>query len=212
MRASPLAVFILAVLLSSAPCRAEVSADLDGDGDIDKDDLYLFMRQWDLSQGPTPIPTFTASPTETPPPPTPTATPTTPPGPQVGWSADLVALPARFQTYGATGTAVITATDTLQLRNFSYKNNGPDVHVYLIHAAGPGGFTGAEGDAGTSIHQFSNNPGQPFNNTTLDLQLPEGVAFQNFTHVSIWCAAFSVDFASGRFQPPKAKPIPPKVP
>jgi hypothetical protein len=97
---------------------------------------------------------------------------------------------------------VVTSATSIRLENFNYKNNGPDVIVYLIVTDSTTGFTVAEAEAGLNIHEFETNSAEPYVNQTLDLTLPPGTTVQPYSYISIWCRLARVNFGSGRFMAP----------
>ncbi|MCA9412345.1 MAG: DM13 domain-containing protein [Candidatus Omnitrophica bacterium] len=173
MKTPRILLFIFLVTISGSAI-AQIDADLDGNETIDGRDIFAFVAQWQASQ--------VAEAT----------------GTQVGWVATLQPM---SPTYGVSGTAIVTSATSIRLENFSYLNNGPDVHVYLVTASGDSGFTNQEGTAGLSIFDFSNNNAEPYVGVTQDIELPEGVTIQPYTHVSVWCRLAGVDFGSGKFVP-----------
>ncbi|MCA9438629.1 MAG: DM13 domain-containing protein [Candidatus Omnitrophica bacterium] len=171
-----IAVFGVFLVAIGGACFAQspIDADLDGNESVDGRDIFAFVAQWQASQ------VVEAT------------------GTQVGWEATLEPM---SPTYEVSGKAIVTSATSIRLENFSYLNNGPDVHVYLVTASGDSGFTNQEGAAGLSIFDFSNNNAEPYVGVTQDIELPEGVTIQPYTHVSVWCRLAGVDFGSGKFVP-----------
>jgi len=168
------ALIVLCLPISS---YAHIDVDLDGNEVIDGRDIFAYVALFQAHE------------------------PESATGTQVGWVAELE---GQSPTYGVSGSAVVTSATSIRLENFSYLNNGPDVFLYLITAAGGGDFTPSEGAAGLSIHEFSNNDSEPFSNVTMNVDLPEGIVIQPYTHISVWCRQFSANFGSGRFGPAKS--------
>ncbi len=174
---TPLSTVILLTGLFFPPTgQCQSIADLDGNDVVDGRDIFAFVAQW-LAFEPAP------------------AT-----GTQVGWVAPLV---GQSDTYGVSGNATVVCATQIRIDDFSYLNNGPDVFLYLISANGDGDFTPSEGAAGLSIFVFSNDASEPFTGETLQVDLPEGVTIQSYTHISVWCRQFGADFGSGKFAPLK---------
>ncbi len=108
--------------------------------------------------------------------------------PRVGQSSDL-----QLCSHGVTGKVTIVDDCTLQFDNMVYPANGVDVRVY----------------AGKQVNNFVNfNPntgtGKPIsrdfhtirlNNESLVVRLPTDVTLDDVDQVSIWCVAFTIDFA-----------------
>ena len=111
---------------------------------------------------------------------------TAPANPLIGKVATL----RRSATYNISGRAVIVAENRIRLEDFNYNGGGPDVRVYL----------GQDGD-------FFNGPiisdplnGQPYNNATVELTVPDGINLADYNGISIWCTIFSISFSEGTFE------------
>lgn len=96
------------------------------------------------------------------------------------------------------GTVTVVDEDTFRVDNFTYDGGGPAVYFYLG--------TGKFGDPFTpQLEVLPILTGTQFDGTqgTLFFDLPAGENFTGYHAISVWCAAFGVDFGSGVFDPPE---------
>ena len=108
---------------------------------------------------------------------------------RAGWVATLSSL-----QHGVSGKVTIVDASTIRITDFNYDGGGPQVHVYLGEEN-----TNAAFQAGRVIGpQFT----RAYVNETLELRLPDGFTLDELNAVSIWCAAFKVNFGSGVFKAP----------
>ncbi|WP_286263360.1 DM13 domain-containing protein [Thalassotalea atypica] len=108
--------------------------------------------------------------------------------PKVGYSGT-------FQTraHNVAGTATFIDNCTIEITNFTYDGQGPEVFFYASSSqefVGDGSF--ALGDR---------LDGTVFDNANLLIKLPEGKTLDNINSLSVWCVEFSADFGSLTFTP-----------
>lgn len=110
---------------------------------------------------------------------------------RAGWVARLSSL-----QHGVSGTVTIVDERTLRLSGFHYDGGGPLVFAYL----------GANDSSAAYAAGRAIGPqlATAYANATVEMQLPEGQTLDGFTALSIWCAAFRVNFGSGEFKAPAA--------
>jgi len=96
--------------------------------------------------------------------------------------------------YGVSFRAEIMDERTIQVTNFNYLANGPDVHFYLGQDLV---FV-----PGITVGEQLRDNNQAYLGETLTLTLPASVTLDDFNSISVWCAAFSVDFGSAIFVDP----------
>jgi len=107
--------------------------------------------------------------------------------PQVGWEAV-------FETFShdVAGRAVIVDEQTIELQDFTYDGGGVNARLFLL----------ADGAAFDDELELSDNlVGMEFDGDTLELEIPEGAAFEDWNLITLWCVPFRVDFGSGVFRP-----------
>lgn len=101
-----------------------------------------------------------------------------------------------FQTrsHNVAGMATITSNCTIEVTNFTYDGQGPDVYFYAAidqNYQDPSAF---------AISGRIN--GQPYNNETLILRLPIGKMLDDLTSISVWCVDFNANFGDLTFTAP----------
>ena len=104
----------------------------------------------------------------------------------VGQSRDLQI----SDLYGIQGVVTIVSDCEIEISNFFYNGDGPNVSVYA----------GIDGDFDSGVNMSVPLQGQNFEDETLNLFLPEGATFNEFNSISIWCYEFNVNFSSALFQ------------
>ncbi|NAS30691.1 hypothetical protein GTQ40_06885 [Flavobacteriaceae bacterium R38] len=106
--------------------------------------------------------------------------------PLVGQSSEL-----RFSAiYGISGTVTIVSDCEIEISDFFYNGQGPNISVYA----------GIDGDFEGGVNMSEPIQGRVFQGETLNLFLPEGASFNDFNSISIWCFEFDVDFSSAFFE------------
>ncbi|MDP3153716.1 MAG: DM13 domain-containing protein [Archangium sp.] len=109
--------------------------------------------------------------------------------PRVGWFAEL-----STKAHGVRGRVTLTDACTLTLSDFTYDGGGLDVRLVLAPA-----MTGFA--RGTPVGpQLLRGGG--YQNETLLLAIPPGLALSDLERVSVWCVAADADFGSGTFRAP----------
>ena len=109
-----------------------------------------------------------------------------PTSPLIGESRNL-----RISTlYGISGTVTIISDCEIEITDFTYNGDGPNVSVYAA----------IDGDFRDGVNMSEPMQGQVFAGETLNLFLPEGTSFNEFNSISIWCYEFDQDFSSASFE------------
>ncbi|MEL6349247.1 MAG: DM13 domain-containing protein [Myxococcota bacterium] len=108
--------------------------------------------------------------------------------PGVGWFAELDTL-----AHDVSGTAVIVDEDTIEIEDFVYDGGGLNARFFLLA-------DGAEFDR--DIELTDNLVGSPSDGQTLTLTIPNGVAFDEWNFITLWCIPAGVSFGEGVFEPP----------
>ena len=109
--------------------------------------------------------------------------------PDVGWTAEL----ENF-AHGVGGTAVIIDERTIELRDFTFDGGGVDARLFLLA-------DGAEFNE--DIELSDNLVGTEFTGETFTVTIPDGVVFEDWNLITLWCIPFSTAFGSGVFLPPQ---------
>lgn len=109
--------------------------------------------------------------------------------PEVGWVAELTT-----HAHDTAGRAVIIDEDTIELQDFVYDGGGINARFYLL--VGGQGFD-------RDIELTDNLVGSPADGDTLTLPLPEGVGFEDFNLITLWCVTAGQSFGDGVFEPPE---------
>ena len=106
---------------------------------------------------------------------------------RAGWAA-------RFPLYlhSVQGTVRIVNDHLLHVTNFTFDGGGPDVYFYL----------GADNSdaAFESGLQVSLQLNRPYDREALVLTVPDGESLDDYTAVSVWCAAVGVSFSANEFR------------
>lgn len=89
------------------------------------------------------------------------------------------------------GTAEIVDDCTIRITGFDYDAEGIVVQLY--------GGLGGDYDNGFAMGDDLVGP-VPFNNATVDFELPQGMTMDDLDGVSVWCVNIGIDFGSGNFQ------------
>jgi len=109
--------------------------------------------------------------------------------PDVGWTAEL----ENF-SHGVGGTAVILDERTIELRDFTFDGGGVDARLFLV-------VDGA--DFNEDIELSDNLVGTAFTGETFTVTIPDGVSFEDWNLITLWCIPFSTAFGAGVFLPPQ---------
>lgn len=107
---------------------------------------------------------------------------------RVGQSADL-----QLCSHGVTGKVTIVDDCTLQFDNMVYPANGVDVRVYAGKLVG--NFVNFNPNTGTGKPISRDFHTTRLNNESFVVHLPTGMTLDDVDQVSIWCVAFTIDFA-----------------
>jgi hypothetical protein len=101
-----------------------------------------------------------------------------------------------MNNYNVGGTITVIDEDTFRADNFTYNSGAPAVYFYLGTDETNAAFT-----AGIEI--LPALTGMNFDGTQgpLFYDLPAGETFAGINAISVWCAAFGVNFGSGMFDP-----------
>ena len=108
--------------------------------------------------------------------------------PRVGQKSAL-----QLCSHGVTGNVTIVDDCTLQFDNMVYPANGVDVRVYLGKLAN--GFVNFNPNTGTGKPISRDFHTMALNNDSFVVRLPTGTTLDDVDQVSIWCVAFTIDFA-----------------
>ena len=108
----------------------------------------------------------------------------------------MVGFSGTFTTYahGVKGTATIIDDCTIQITEFSYDGQGPDVFFY---AAQEFDFYGSE-----SLQLGGNINGTVYDMTTIILKVPYTKSLDDFNTLSVWCLDFGINFGDLKFSSP----------
>lgn len=109
--------------------------------------------------------------------------------PGIGWVAEF-----EGTAHDVAGTAVIVDERTIEIENFVFDGGGVNARIFLL----------ADGAKFTRDIELTDNlVGSPSDGETLTLTLPQGVEFEDFNLITLWCIPFAVSFGDGVFQPPE---------
>lgn len=108
--------------------------------------------------------------------------------PGVGWTAELETI-----AHDVSGTAVIVDEDTIEIRDFVYDGGGLNARFFLL----PDGAAFSR-----DIELTDNLVGSPASGDTLTVDIPDGVAFEDFNLITLWCIPVGTSFGDGVFTPP----------
>jgi len=92
--------------------------------------------------------------------------------------------------YGIRGDVTIVSDCEIQISNFFYNGQGPNVSFYGA----------VDGDYRGGINMSEVLSGRVWENETLNLFLPEGSSFNEINSFSVWCFEFDVNFSSTSFK------------
>jgi hypothetical protein len=108
---------------------------------------------------------------------------------RAGWSAQL-----STNHHLVSGTVTIVDAVTLQVNDFTYDGQAPAVYFYL-------GTDETDGSFASGLQVSPLLSGTAFDGTEgpFLLNLPQGNTMDPYHAVSVWCAAFDVNFGSGTF-------------
>lgn len=89
------------------------------------------------------------------------------------------------------GVATILDERTLQIEHFTYDGTAPAVYFYL----------GASNSYNAFVNGLQLDPllDRAYNDEALTLTLPAGETLDDYAAISVWCAAFNVNFSSAAF-------------
>jgi hypothetical protein len=92
--------------------------------------------------------------------------------------------------------AMVTIIDeqTLHVEHFNYDGTAPAVYFYL-------GETNSDEDFENGL-QLDPMLDRAYNDESLTLHLPDGESLDDYGAISVWCAAFNVNFSSASFEAP----------
>ncbi|MBW8191754.1 DM13 domain-containing protein [Neiella marina] len=98
-----------------------------------------------------------------------------------------------FQTYShnVAGTATFIDNCTIEITNFDYDGEGPEVYFYAA--------LNSQFDSPDAFIIGERLTGTVFSNDTLQVSLPQGKSLDDLDSLSVWCVDFSVDFGSLTF-------------
>ena len=111
--------------------------------------------------------------------------------PRAGWTAPLSEI-----SHDVSGTVTIVDAVTLQVDDFTYDGGGPAVYFYLGADDTTPSFT-----SGLELMPLLTGTVYDGTGGPLLLQLPQGHTMDPYQAISVWCAAFDVNFGSGTFVP-----------
>lgn len=96
--------------------------------------------------------------------------------------------------HDAEGIATILDERTIQVDHFTYDGTAPAVYFYL----------GATDDYGDFVNGIPIGPllDRAYNDESITLELPQGQTLDGYGAISVWCAAFNVNFSSASFAAP----------
>lgn len=106
---------------------------------------------------------------------------------RAGWVARM---PTRF--HNVYGAARIINDHLIHVTNFTFDGGGPAVYFYLGAANTNAGFLNGL--------QLAPHLASPYNADTLVLTVPGAEALDGYGALSVWCAAFDVNFGSNTFR------------
>ena len=98
-------------------------------------------------------------------------------------------------SHGVSGTVTILDDHTLLVEDFHFDGGGLSVYFYLGVDATPFAFQ-------NGVLLGSQLVGTVFTGESLLLEIPAGVALEDYGAISVWCAAAGVSFGHGSFVPP----------
>lgn len=104
--------------------------------------------------------------------------------PRVGQTATLSTF-----SHDVAGTARIVDDCTIVIDNFTFDGGGINIQIY--------GGQGGDYSEGPSL--TGNLLGMRFDNETFTITLPDGVTFDDFDGISVWCVPVGVSFGDGQF-------------
>ncbi len=108
---------------------------------------------------------------------------------RVGWQTSLATY-----FHQVSGEVTVVDAQTIRVDHFTFDGGGPAVYFYLGTEASNPAFAGGL-PIGPQLTR-------PYNDETVMLTLPPGETVAGYGAISVWCAAFDVDFGSGAFAPP----------
>jgi hypothetical protein len=114
---------------------------------------------------------------------------------RTGWVADIP--PGQ---HDSEGQATIITDRIIEVDHFTYDGTAPQVYFYL----------GEIDDYDSFLNGLEVPPllDRAYNDESLVLLLPEGTNLDGYGAISVWCAAFDINFTSASFEDPNELPVP----
>jgi hypothetical protein len=110
---------------------------------------------------------------------------------RAGWVADVP-----LGQHSVQAQVTIVNDTALQVEHFTYDGTAPAVYFYL-------GASDNDGDFASGL-QLDPLLDRAYNDEALTLTLPPGETLDGYSAVSVWCAAFDINFSSATFTAPSA--------